>query len=147
MDNRELIKELLKLSDEALKHMHRPGMAGEGRKVAEHYANGGLVYLFDTASRWVDCCLPSFRSVPERYRIKQKKIKVNDVEVPAPESEPVHFGQEYYVASPAEGDGYVRYAWAHDESDHLFLEHGLIHLVKENAIQHTEAMLKREEVE
>lgn len=41
MDNRELIKELLTLSDEALLAIGRQGMAGDGRRVAEYYANGG----------------------------------------------------------------------------------------------------------
>lgn len=40
MNNRELIKELLKLNDEALKEIGRTGMTGEGRKVAEHYVGG-----------------------------------------------------------------------------------------------------------
>ena len=141
MDNRQLIKELLNLSDEALNKIDRPGMTGEHRKVAEHYANGGEVeFLCPFGDGWRDID-PDFNAAGAEYRmlIKRKMILVGDagVPVPAPEVEVPGLGGEYFVPDGTQESHVYRYTWGGDDHDFRCLRRGLVYLDK-NAAQQRE---------
>lgn len=150
MNNRELIKELLQLSDETLKALGYHGMTGEhGRKVAEHYVNGGEV-LYDRTIGYDRTTIetPSFRRPANCYTIPRKMILVNGIEVPAPESEDLEVGQHFYVpANEHEEYYYYPNSWDGCDFDLCVLERGLVYLCPEDAEARCKAMLKYEEVE
>lgn len=142
MNNRELIKKLLVLDDETLKEIGRPGMAGEGRKAAKHYADGGDVKFYGTYHAEHKFSHPS-----RYYTIIRKTIRVNGIEVPEPELEELEEGQMYYVANIVDDDYCYSLQWDGHGVDIRLLKRGLIHLDKESAIKHAKAMLKFEEAE
>lgn len=78
------------------------------------------------------------------YKIKPKTITVNGFEIPEPVREELILGQYYFIPSPTnfeEEDLFEDYYWDSDRNDKSFLERGVIHLTKENAIAHAKAML------
>ena len=78
------------------------------------------------------------------FRLAQEMITIDGISFPAPESEPPELGTEYWIAELS----YEYYAttipilWADDSADHMYLKRGLIHLSRENAVAHTEALIK-----
>lgn len=80
----------------------------------------------------------------EQYRLVQEMVTVGDVSFPKPVSKPLKTGTEYWLVQPdylnhTMGDSYTWYA---DANDRLFLKRGLIHLSKENAIEHSKALIQ-----
>lgn len=78
---------------------------------------------------------------PSYFRIKQKTIIVNSFQVIAGEKAELKAGEEYFLASPKDEDFHDFYTWEGDSHDRRWLERGLIHKTKENAIAHAVAML------
>lgn len=78
------------------------------------------------------------------FRLAPAMITVGDVSFPKPESKPLKYDTEYWVAEPSHKNyttlGSSR--WADDYLDEFFLHRGLIHLSKENAIAHAKALIK-----
>lgn len=79
-----------------------------------------------------------------QYRLVQEMVTIGGVNFPKPVSEPLALGTKYWVAEPSYlnhtmGDSYT---WCADADDRLFLKRGLIHLSKENAIEHSKALIK-----
>ena len=78
------------------------------------------------------------------FRLAQEMVTIGDVSFPKPESEPPELGTEYWIAELS----YEYYAttlpilWADDSHDHMYLKRGLIHLSRENAVAHAEALIK-----
>lgn len=80
-----------------------------------------------------------------RYRIKPETILVNGIEVPKPETEAPEEGEDYYTPQPCNFDFFTRATWWGTEYDVMRLNRGLVHLLKENAIKHGEAMVEIKE--
>ena len=97
-----------------------------------------IVYMGYEASN------PDFSSDIRHYKIKPKTIKVNGFEVPEPVKEELILGQYYFIPSPTNfevNDLFEDFSWDSDRHDKSFLDRGIIHLTKENAIAHAKAML------
>lgn len=139
MQNRELIKELLKLSDDALREIGRSGMTGDhGKRVAEHYVSGGKVVVKGKLKEH-----HAFGFAPEYYQIANPIIIVNGFEVPAPESEGLAFGQQYYIPSLS-GAHCNAFSWNGDDFDLRMLDRGLVYLNADDAEARGKAMIKYE---
>lgn len=67
-------------------------------------------------------------------------IFINDIEVPVPVREVLH-GQEYYVANVYVEDLVSSSTWTDCAVDKRWLARGLLHLTKDHAIAHAEALL------
>lgn len=76
------------------------------------------------------------------YRRKPKTILVNGIEVPEPVRKPLKEAETYWLAVPTNPRRALQTVWSDDEDDKLFLSRGLVHLTKEAAVLHAEAMLK-----
>lgn len=76
---------------------------------------------------------------PEDFRLKPRTITVNGREIVAGEVETPH--GKYFTADPMQYDYFMEYTWTDQDCDSRFLERGLVHLTKENAIAHAKAML------
>ncbi len=79
---------------------------------------------------WIECI---------KYRRKLKFIIVNGVKVPAPLRVAPRDGTEYWI--PCLDHHPEPFLWADDLSDQKYLRLGLIHLTKEAAQEHTDALL------
>ena len=151
MNNRELIKELLNLSDEALLMLGRVGMVAHGRKVAEYYANGGEIEVkaMSVSGKWRQAHGPNFTAAGVGYRAKRKMIRVNGIEVPAPESVAPEFGTTFYMPDlgPLVGIFAISAVWYESDLDMHRLAGGVLYLNKEDAEARARAMMKFEVVE
>lgn len=74
------------------------------------------------------------------YRIKPGTVVVNGIDVPAPEVTMPAVGAQYYTPYAMEDTGVGAVKCVDDRYDQLLLRRGLIHLTKENALKHAEAL-------
>lgn len=108
-------------------------------------ADGKMIQRFHpTKDRWKKSKFP-LNDIVHGYklRIKPETITINGHEVPAPEREPLEKGQEYCSPDfkyPGECL-YDQLDWTGDGLDVARLKAGVIHLTKEAAISHAEALL------
>jgi len=72
---------------------------------------------------------------------KPRTITINGIKVSEPEREPLEKGQEYWLADPVSNIP-LSDVWHDTQSDYRLLEKGLIHLTKENANAHMEAITR-----
>lgn len=140
-NNRKFIKELLMLSDDALFKIDRLGMTGEGRAVAEAYVQGSQVEHQITSGEWELRTCPAFMSAPERYRARKRMIRVNGVEVPAPESKAPDVGEKCCVPKIP---GIYRFPWEGTIGEHEMLNLGLVYLDAHDCRLRADAMLRYE---
>lgn len=82
---------------------------------------------------------------PGRFRIKPRTIRVNGVEVPAPERVAPNEGAAYYVATPHNEEFCSETTWTSHRLALLWLSRGLVYLRKEDAISRAKAMLLTKE--
>lgn len=78
-----------------------------------------------------------------QFRIRQEVVLINGIEVPKPSYEPLNLGTIYYYPY-LEGKDDNRYTWVtwdNDDCDNHLLKLGLVHLTKEAADKHAEALL------
>jgi hypothetical protein len=112
-------------------------------------ANGEKVQWQSPTGSWIDSdasdvlCDVAHPSEPfDVYRIKPKTININGHEIPEPVREPLTKGQSYFIPDLAtRGAGSCEWLWHGDTPDLLWLERGLVHLTKEAAKAHAEALL------
>ena len=67
--------------------------------------------------------------------------RIGEYGVPEPVREPLECGQVYFIPGLVELRFVQEFSWQGDVSDKLFLRCGLIHLTKEAAVIHAEALL------
>lgn len=77
-----------------------------------------------------------------KYRRKSQTILVNGIEVPEPVRKPLKEAETYWLAVPTSPHRAISAVWLNDNNDKYFLRSGLMHLTKESAVLHAEAMLK-----
>ena len=77
-------------------------------------------------------------AVTRKYRRKPKVILINGHEVPEPCREPLQVGEMYWVVSLIRGA--TSLLWQDDDFDNSYLENGFIHLTKEAAEKHFDAL-------
>lgn len=75
------------------------------------------------------------------YRRKQKTININGHEVPEPVKNKLTLNTIYYIANIGYGKLFSEYTCGDDGIDNRLFNRGLIHLTKEAAIKHAEALL------
>ena len=73
-----------------------------------------------------------------KYRRKHKTILINGHEVPEPHRTPLKDGEVYWALSLFGGASSLR--WKDDDFDNSYLENGFIHLTKEAAEKHFNAL-------
>ena len=76
--------------------------------------------------------------VTRKYRRKPKTILINGHEVTEPHRTPLKDGEYYWV--PHIFTGATSYHWQDDDGDNSFLRNGFIHLTKEAAEKHFNAL-------
>jgi len=76
-----------------------------------------------------------------QYRRKPKTININGHEVPEPYRGEMSLGVYYYTPILWGQTGYDIYTWDDASSDKTFKSKGLIHLSKEAAIAHANALI------
>lgn len=91
-------------------------------------------------NEWIDALGPIPFNPSYEYRRKPKTILINGFEVPEPVRDPLHYDQEYWLANPTEHTA-RKYEWEGDDVDLRWLAAGLIHLDKESAQIHIDALL------
>lgn len=77
-----------------------------------------------------------------QFRIAQQLICIDDVEFPKPETEKPKLLSEYYIADLSDDAYYSQAVWHGTEWDLHYLNVGIVHLNKENAIEHAKALIK-----
>ena len=97
-------------------------------------------YKHPLSDEWMDAISPLPFDPGYAYRRKPRTIRIGEFDVPEPVREPLVWGQEYWVARVLD-DGAVKYTWHDDAVDSLWLADGLIHLTKEAAQIHIDALL------
>ena len=77
-------------------------------------------------------------AVTRKYRRKPKVVLINGHEVPEPHRTPLKGGEEYWTLSLVCGATSLR--WEDDYTDFVYLKNGLVHLTKEAAEKHFNAL-------
>ena len=118
-----------------MKHVHHD-------MIVAWAADPSRVVEVETDTGWHVLNTPVWRADSE-YRFKPaepKYIVVNGIQVPEPVREPLEHDQMYWVADPSGCDVYGGW-WASKSLEIQCLSRGLIHLTKEAAQTHIDAML------
>ena len=74
------------------------------------------------------------------YRRKPKVILINGYEVPEPHRTPLEIGDPYWTFAFFFAEGVIEVYWDDDSEDHNALKNGFIHLTKEAAEKHFNAL-------
>lgn len=79
-----------------------------------------------------------------QFRLVQEMLTVGNISFPKPVSEPPELGTEYWIADPSHGyyATTVPIFWNDDSQDRIYLKRGLVHVSRENAIEHAKALIK-----
>ena len=78
-------------------------------------------------------------AVTRKYRRKPKVILINGHEVPEPQRKPLEIDDPYWTFTFF-FDGVSEYCWANDLDDNNALKNGFVHLTKEAAEKHLNAL-------
>jgi len=119
-----------------MKHVHHDMIVEwikDTSRVVQRYYGGG-VWLDEKSPQW----FPN-----DKYRFKPaepKFITVNGIQVPEPVRGGLEGGQEFWLASVSNGNS-CSYRWYSTFSNKHWLSLGLVHLTKEAAQAHIDAML------
>ena len=95
-------------------------------------------YLYLDAVAWIDCNSHPDWAVTRKYRRKSKLILINGHEVPEPHRVPLEIDDVYWTFT-AIGGVANRY-WSDDSEGRNALNNGFIHLTREAAEKHYEAI-------
>jgi len=111
------------------------------------YANGEKVEWSDVDNEnWHDLDdlaypLCAFDIRCNKFRIAPKTISINGHEVPEPCREKLEHNTEYFFPCPSHPDDYGTFYWNDHKHNFYHLKAGFVHLTKEAAIKHAEALL------
>ncbi|WII94971.1 hypothetical protein LU276_08150 [Moraxella haemolytica] len=83
-----------------------------------------------------------FLSDDIEFRMTSEMVAVGGVSFPKPESEPLKYGEKYWIADPTHTCYTLTYEWAGYELDKSILAKGLLHRSRENAIAHAKALIE-----
>lgn len=95
---------------------------------------------------WVACCGHPNWTPSIEYRRKRKMIRVNGIEVPAPERVAPENGTYYFVPSVEEFNDILKARWTCHELDYNRLDKGIVYLNEDDCRARAKAMLKYEEI-
>ena len=120
-----------------MKHVHHDMIiewAKDTSRVVEVRTKSGEEWFISEAPEWRKDCRYRFKPAEPKY------IVVNGIRVPEPVREPLGHDYMYWVADPSAYDIYGGW-WASKALEIQCLSRGLIHLTKEAAQAHIDAML------
>jgi len=86
--------------------------------------------------------LSDFNNPAYRFRLKPQTIQIGSHTINKPISVKPEMGAEYFVVDLQDKKKYDTDEWTDHDVDNLFLERGLIHLTKDDAINHADALLE-----
>ncbi|QYC51759.1 hypothetical protein vBPmiSPMCJR_029 [Proteus phage vB_PmiS_PM-CJR] len=87
---------------------------------------------------WVNCQNHMCFYDELEYRLKPRTININGFEVPEPLRSIPPYDTEYFLIDFLTVN---EFTWTNDDDEHHWLKAGLIHLTRENAEKHLEALL------
>ena len=93
---------------------------------------------------WLDVSAAILFNENLQYRLKPeppKTIRIGEYDVPEPVREPLEKDTEYWIVHFSLAELAVSFKWYSDKFDNRVLKNGLIHLTKEAAVIHAEALL------
>lgn len=107
-------------------------------EIAQHDAEPWKHFEYYAAVGWVECSpLLAFNETVE-YRLKPQTISINGFEVPEPLRSFPTYGTPYFIIDlPLVGD----LVWTDSSDEYSWLKAGIIHLTREAAEKHLEALL------
>jgi hypothetical protein len=108
------------------------------------FENGEEIEMSSDGKTFMLSVRPTWNFNYVTYRVKQKTININGYEVPEPCREPLENGTTYYVYDLVRDELIYTSTWVSqcgDSMDKQRLKRGLIHLTKEAAVAHAEALL------
>lgn len=120
-----------------MKHVHHDMIvewAKDTSRVVEVRGKGTDEWLISQDPVWRDYLLYRFKPAEPKY------IVVNGIQVPEPVREPLEDGQEYWLAETNKGKSSGCH-WNDNVYHTRWLSLGLIHLTREAAQTHIDAML------
>ena len=126
-----------------LKHKHAELMmeyAKDAMETAEPWLRWEVYSIIDNDWRPFTFYHPFWFSETQ-YRRKPQTININGHEVPKPYRGEMQYGQSYYVTELETSELCTQLSWNEDLWDQSAMERGIIHLTKEAAIKHAEALL------
>lgn len=97
-------------------------------------------YKHPLSVEWTDATSPLPFLPAYEYRRKPRTILINGLEVPEPVREPLEIRQGYWLAESTRGAP-VAHQWINGKDDYQWLADGLIHMTREAAQIHIDAML------
>jgi hypothetical protein len=83
-----------------------------------------------------------FDDANNHFSLKPQTIQIGSRTINKPISVKPEIGAEYFVVDLHDKKKYDTHEWTDHDVDNLFLERGLIHLTKDDAINHTDALLE-----
>lgn len=98
---------------------------------------------YDSGKTWDQHPLDTPYSV---LKVKQKTFKIGDIEVPEPVREPLPKNTVYYIPSFSDYTIY-RSSWWGSQEDIKYLDDGLIHLTREDAQKHAQALISLSKID
>ena len=111
-------------------------------KVIQRYFGNEVVWPTVSSTRLLEFIAAGEAGDPAEYRVKPDTIMVNGIEVPGPLRVAPADGKPYWIANitSVEFDQF-ELCWDGIELEMTWLQRGLVHLSKENAIAHAKAMV------
>ena len=101
--------------------------------------NGDVNKSYDSGKTWDNLPVDVHSSF---LAIKQKTIKIGDIEVPEPVKTELDYGENYYVPHiDHSGCSWTIYRWLYNKTNANHLKYGLIHLTAKNAEKHADAII------
>lgn len=93
--------------------------------------------VLDLSPEYINALSP-YRLAPEPPR----RITVNGIDVPAPETEALKLGEQYFEARPSHVEWTRSHSWDGGDFDVHVLHRGLIHKTEAAAVAHAKAMVR-----
>ena len=110
--------------------------------VEKHGNNKGLQYFSVPYSKWLGCMPSPAVSKGVAYRVApQKTQSINGREYPAPEKDVLVQGTYYWTIVFTAETAISSYSWSDDSFDRIMLKRGFVHLTKEAAQAHFDAIV------
>lgn len=111
-------------------------------KVIQRYFGNEVVWPTVSSTRLLELIAAGEAGDPAEYRVKPDTIMVNGIEVPEPQRVAPADDKRYWITdvTAIEPDEF-ELCWAGTECEMTWLQRGLVHLSKENAIAHAKAMV------
>ena len=124
-------------------HIHAAAMAEYAKDAAETEMPWGrweFSYGGKKAGTFLDLDDHPNWDADREYRRKPKTILINGHEVPEPCRTPFEIGGAYWTFAFFFAEGVIEVYWDDDSEDHNALKNGFIHLTKEAAEKHFNAL-------